>query len=70
MPIEALLQALLVNGMPNHPDGAAEREEAVQHPQFNRFIEFLFRKVGAGTQQVQKQYADAAIDIQDERVAF
>jgi hypothetical protein len=65
MAIQSLLQAFLIQVMPNKADRAAQDKEPVQTPILNQLIHFLRAKGTATAKHVDKANGNAAVDIEN-----
>merc|ERR1712224_252401 len=63
--VQRLLQAFLINVMPDKADRAPQHEEPVQHPKLDEFVGLFSRESSTITQQVDKAHGDASIHIED-----
>mmetsp|Transcript_39488 Transcript_39488/g.53634 ORF Transcript_39488/g.53634 Transcript_39488/m.53634 type:complete len:245 (-) Transcript_39488:1088-1822(-) len=66
MAVKPLLQALLVQVMPDEPDAPPEHEEPVEASVRNEVVRLVLREGAAVAEQVHEAHRDAPVDVQDE----
>ena len=66
VPVQALLEAPLINKVADKADGPAQDKESIERSIFNVHVGFLPRKSAAAPQQVDKAARDAPIDVEDQ----
>jgi hypothetical protein len=64
VPVQRLLQALLVQRVANQSDAARQHKQAVQVANADDVIHLLLAEAAAAVQQVQEQRADAAVNVE------
>jgi hypothetical protein len=64
VPVQRLLQALLVQRMPNEADAARQHEQSIEVAHADDVVHLLLAEAAAAVQQVQEECSDASVHVE------